>query len=68
MKNIYNVQAQRQAAGHPEKFDKLVPGNSLSIIFDHRSRGIKAQDSKPKVETLDLVCLNEMVRYFSPPS
>ena len=53
------LQAQRQTAEH---MDKLVPENALSIIFDHRSRGVKAQESKPKVETLDLVCCDQTVR------
>ena len=54
------LQAQRQTAEH--MMDKLVPENALSIIFDHRSRGVKAQESKPKVETLDLVCCDQTVR------
>ena len=57
------LQAQRQTAEH---MDKLVPENALSIIFDHRSRGVKAQESKPKVETLDLVCCDQTVR-IPPP-
>jgi len=59
--DIFN-EAQRQAAGQSDKFGKLVPENCLSIVFDHRSRGIKAEDGKPKVETLDLVCCNETIR------
>ena len=57
------LQAQRQTA---EQMDKLVPENALSIIFDHRSRGVKTQESKPKVETLDLVCCDQTVR-IPPP-
>jgi len=59
--DIFN-EAQRQASGQSDKFGKMVPENCLSIIFDHRSRGIKTRDGKPKVETLDLVCCNETIR------
>ena len=36
----------------------------LSTIFD--ARGIKAEEGKPKVETLDLVCCDQTVRSSLP--
>ena len=38
------------------------------MIFDKLCRGIKAEDGKPKVETLDLVCCNETVSTLASSS
>jgi hypothetical protein len=54
---------EREAPGGPGRGKErhLRPENTLSIIFDHRSRGVGAAEGKPKVETLDLVCTDQAV-------